>query len=461
MMVVLCVLLAAALVFVLVQWRKDVSARAALEDRLRPVNAVEDLVRQAEGALAAARANAAGEETKLAARKREIEAEIRALAGTKRDEQKAVATLRAELTALEVDIDAVMAGLYKPHFSFDTSANYRAAIEALYQKRKDLIRENRAWVFRQEWTVGNSAKKGERMQKQLAQLMLRAFNGETEAAVANVAWNNITKMEERIRKSFSVINDMSSVVDVDLTEDYLKLAIDELRLKFELEERKQAEREEQRRIKEQMRDEEKARKEVEKQQAALEAEERRAAQALEKARAEISTATGAKLSALEAQIREMEARLAEVQSKERALSMAQQTKAGHVYVVSNIGSFGEQVYKVGMTRRLEPLDRVRELGDASVPFDFDVHAMIHAPDAPALESALHRRFHHLRLNLVNFRKEFFRVDIQEVQRAVSELGHKVELTLLAEARQFRESEVMRKRGEISAYDPASEAAEVE
>lgn len=458
-MIGLAVLLAIALVFVVLRWRKEAAARAELAARLTPVDSVEELVRQAQTSLSNLEGRAAEEEARLSARKRQMESELEVLLRTRTAESDAVEKLKARIADLEGDLDVLAAGLYKPQFNFDTSAAYKAALEKLYQDRKELIRANRAWVFRQEWTVGNSAKKGAQMQKQLAQLMLRAFNGETEAAVANVSWNNIVKMEERIRKSFAVINDMSSVIDVDLTDAYLKLAIQELQLKFELEERRQAEREEQRRIKETMRDEEKARKEIEKQQASLEAEERRAAQALEKARAEVATASGAKLSALEQQIREMEAKMAELQSKERALSMAQQTKTGHVYVISNIGSFGEGVFKIGMTRRLEPTDRIKELGDASVPFDFDIHALIHTNDAPGLESELHRRFHALRLNLVNLRKEFFRVDVSEIQRVVREMGHTAELTLIGEARQFRESEAMRKKGEIGKFDPSLDDSE--
>lgn len=459
MMIGLAVLLAIALVFVWLQWRKEAAARAELAARLTPVDSVEELVRQAQTSLSTLEGRAAEEAARLAAKKRQIESEIDILQKTRTASSAELAKLQARVVELEGDIDALDAGLYKPQFGFDTSAAYKEALEKLYQERKELIRGNRAWVFRTEWSVGNSAKKGAQMQKQLAQLMLRAFNGETEAAVAAVTWNNVTKMEERIRKSFSVINDMSSVIDVDLTEPYLKLAIQELKLKYELEERRQREREEQRQLKEAMRDEEKTRKDFEKQQAALAAEERRAAQALEKARADVASATGEKLAALEQQIREMEAKLADVQSKERALSMAQQTKTGHVYVISNVGSFGEGVFKVGMTRRLEPLDRIKELGDASVPFDFDVHALIHTNDAPALESELHRRFHALRLNLVNLRKEFFRVEVAEIQRVVREMGHKAELTLVGEARQFRESEVMRKKGEVGKFDPSLDDAE--
>lgn len=123
--------------------------------------------------------------------------------------------------------------------------------------------------------------------------------------------------------------------------------------------------------------------------------------------------------------------------------MAQQTKLGYVYVISNIGSFGKDVYKIGMTRRLDPMDRVRELGGASVPFYFDVHAMIFSEDVPALESQIQRVFADRRLNLVNYRKEFFNVTLDEIKEVVSEFNNKVEFVDEVEAKEYTETLRMR------------------
>ncbi|MBP0613933.1 GIY-YIG nuclease family protein [Chryseobacterium sp. cx-311] len=140
------------------------------------------------------------------------------------------------------------------------------------------------------------------------------------------------------------------------------------------------------------------------------------------------------------QLNDLRERLNAAEEKnQRALSMAQQTKAGNVYVISNVGSFGDDVYKIGMTRRLEPLDRIRELGDASVPFEFDVHALIYSDDAPGLERQLHRRFLKLQMNKVNPRKEFFKVGIADIKDAVTDRGISAKWTMAAEARQYRES----------------------
>lgn len=162
---------------------------------------------------------------------------------------------------------------------------------------------------------------------------------------------------------------------------------------------------------------------------------------LEKARAELRESSEEDRLVAEPQIADFEAKLAEAEAKEeRAKSMAEQTRKGHVYVISNLGSFGDDVYKIGLTRRLEPLDRVKELGDASVPFSFDVHAMIYAEDAPQLEAALHREFSNQRVNAVNLRKEFFRVDLLQIQEAVAKISDvEVDFKMTALAEDFYET----------------------
>jgi hypothetical protein len=286
------------------------------------------------------------------------------------------------------------------------------------------------------------------MTQQNIKMMLRAFNGECDAAVAKVSWNNINTMEERIRRAYEAINKMGTSNRTYVTQEYLDLKLEELRLNHELQEKIQEEREEQRLIKEQMREEEKALRELQKQKEEAEREERRYQKALEKAQQDLARATGQKQAELEAQIKELQERLHEAEAnKERAISQAQLTKLGHVYIISNIGSFGEQVYKIGMTRRLDPMDRVRELGDASVPFEFDVHAMIYSENAPELETALHHHFAQRRINLVNLRKEFFKVHLDEIEAFVKQRGLDIQLTKVAVAREFMETLALRKRGE--------------
>ena len=203
------------------------------------------------------------------------------------------------------------------------------------------------------------------------------------------------------------------------------------------------EREEQRRIKEQMREEEKARREYERAMQEAQREEEVIKRALEKARLEAEQANAEQKVIFAEQIATLNQRLAEAEAKnQRALSMAQQTRKGNIYIISNVGSFGEEVYKVGMTRRLEPLDRIWELSDASVPFDFDVHAMIPSEDAPALKNLLHTEFDDLRINKVNFRKEFFRVPLERVRSLITAKGIQASFTMVAEAHEYRETQVL-------------------
>lgn len=134
----------------------------------------------------------------------------------------------------------------------------------------------------------------------------------------------------------------------------------------------------------------------------------------------------------------MEKDIQDVQNRE------QNTRAGYVYIISNLGSFGENIYKIGVTRRFDPVERVDELSDASVPFDFDIHAVIFSDDAPALENALHKAFEHKRLNLINRRREFFNVSLDEIVRVVkTNFSKPVEFTKIADAAEYRETLVLR------------------
>jgi DNA repair exonuclease SbcCD ATPase subunit len=204
------------------------------------------------------------------------------------------------------------------------------------------------------------------------------------------------------------------------------------------------EREEQREIREQMKEEEKARRDLERAQVEAEKDTERYAKALSKARQDVEQANGERQQKLLAEISRLETALTQAEAqKQRAIAQAQLTRSGYVYVISNIGAFGENVYKIGMTRRLDPQDRVDELGDASVPFPFDVHAMIYTNDAPTLENALHRAFANSRVNLVNFRKEFFRVRLEDIEKVAKNHNAQIAFTLVAKADQYRQSESIR------------------
>ena len=351
--------------------------------------------------------------------------------------------LSQEVNSLEENLEIISYGLYKPHFDFNTSEEYKEKITANRNLQRQMIKDKKAAVCKTIWKVEGSEKKGEQMVTRNFKLMLRAFNGEADAAILKVRWNNVQKMEETIKKAYETINKMGETTQIQIEEKYLNLKLEELYLAYEYQEKLYQEREEQRQIREQMREEEKALRELEKAAKEAEQEELRRQQALDEARKEMEQASGEELAKLADKIAVLEQQLKEAQEKERAISQAQLTKSGHIYVISNIGSFGEEVYKIGMTRRLEPMDRVRELGDASVPFEFDVHAIIYSENAPELENKLHRYFDEKRFNLVNYRKEFFNVSLDEIADAIKELHGDFDFTLIAEAKQFRETLALR------------------
>jgi hypothetical protein len=287
------------------------------------------------------------------------------------------------------------------------------------------------------------------MVKQQAKLMLRAFNGECDAAIAKVRYDNVVTMQQRVEKAYDDVNKLGEVQRVFISRRYIDLRLAELYLVHEHREKIEEERQEQRRIREQMREEQKAQEEIERAQAEGAREEAVSAAALEHARSELaaSEATSRQHEKLETLVSRLENELKDaLDKKAKAIARAQLTRSGHVYVLSNVGSFGEGIYKIGLTRRLDPFERVEELGDASVPFPFDVHAIIFAEDAPALESKLHQAFASRRINLVNHRKEYFRVTLDEIQVEVSKHHGLVSFTLAAEAEEYRKTLSARENG---------------
>jgi len=271
--------------------------------------------------------------------------------------------------------------------------------------------------------------------------VLDAFNGKVDSILSRVKETNVGTLEQEIRDAFALVNlNGKAFREARITEIYLAARLDELKWGAVVRQLKVEEQEEQRRIKEQMREEEKARREYERAIREAAKEEEMLHKAMEKAQQQLAKAGAEEKAKYEQQIQDLMAKLQVAEDKnQRALSMAQQTKRGHVYIISNIGSFGEDVLKIGLTRRLEPVDRVRELGDSSVPFEFDVHALIFSEDAPALETRLHKSFVLAQMNKVNPRKEFFRVPITAIKKEVEKMGLEAKWTIMAEARQYRET----------------------
>lgn len=271
--------------------------------------------------------------------------------------------------------------------------------------------------------------------------VIDAYNGKVDSILASVKKDNFGILKQKMDDAFQLVNfNGQAFRNARISEVYHSARIEELKWAVVAQELKWQEQEEQRQIREQIREEERARKDYEKAIKEAEKEEQTLKRLIEKAESQVARANEEQKMLFQQQLEELQQKLTQAEEKnQRAISMAQQTRTGNVYIISNIGSFGEDVYKIGMTRRLDPLDRVRELGDASVPFEFDVHAMIYAEDAPALEKQLHKKFLKSQLNKINPRKEFFKLNIHDVRNYIDSMGIGCKWTLTAEAKQYRET----------------------
>lgn len=331
-------------------------------------------------------------------------------------------------------------GIYSPHFDYTDSETYKAAVVETREKQKALVSAKTAVVCNTEWQVEGSKAKGRAMADRAIKMALRAFNIEGDAAIANVRWNNAVSMEKRLTTAYEQINRLNEALTVRIMPSYLELKLRELRLTHEMRERLKAEREERAEMARVAREEQKLLRDLE----LAEAEEQRYARLLAQARSEAERAAGADLEAYSAKIALLERDLATAHEKaERAQAMAEKTRSGYVYIISNVGAFGPDLVKIGLTRRLDPADRIRELGDASVPFLFDTHAIIYSDDAPSIERALHREFEAARVNAMNLRKEFFRVSLDQVEEALKRVAPTASFFKDVEAQEFRETVAMR------------------
>lgn len=386
-----------------------------------------------------------------------------------RNQQAFLDKLQGQTKQVEEALEMQEFGFYRPRYDFESSSMYQDRLERVREQQTAMVKNDSAVQWEKTWTVEGSEAKGRKMMAEQTKLILRAFNGECDAAVAKVKYNNATTLENRINRSCEQINKLGKTNSASINEAFVDLKLQELHLVHEHRVKQQQEREEQQRIRDQMREEEKAQREIEEAEEKAAKEEEVAECALEKARLAFERATQGQLevteqtkqqnAALAAQVAKLENELKDaIDRKAKAIARAQLTKSGHLYVLSNVGSFGDDMYKLGMTRRLDPLERVKELGDASVPFPFDVHAVIFSEDAPGLECKLHQHFADRRVNLVNLRREYFRVTLEEIMAAVALYFGEITFVKFPEAAEYRETMAQRKAGGITTpmlVDPPS------
>lgn len=372
--------------------------------------------------------NIEGEVERLKDRAEEIKKETAELRAAYAEKREILTRLEEQVSIYDERLSFAELGIYEPHFDFKDSEAFKERIREIRARQKEMVSDKVATRCPTDWTVDGSRAKGQTMLNRQIRLTMRAFNNECEAAIANTRWNNVVAMEKRILNAAKAINRENNSMNLEISEDYVALKIDELHLTHEYREQLKLEKDERAELARAEREEKKLLQEAE----AAEREEKKYQALLDKARKEAGVD--------ESKIAELEAALALAhETSERARAMAEMTKSGYVYIISNIGSFGEDVVKIGLTRRLDPDDRVRELGDASVPFSFDTHAMIYSDEAPALENALHKEFHERRINMTNTRKEFFRVSLEEVEEAVERLAPEASFFKDREAQEWHET----------------------
>ncbi|MGY3032723.1 putative nucleic acid-binding Zn-ribbon protein [Bradyrhizobium sp. USDA 4354] len=367
--------------------------------------------------------------TQISQERAHAEAEKRAIAAEFAEARRDIVETREIALLQEV-------GVYEYNHPLTDAVAYQAALERLEDAIKSAVKKDGGAILAStNWQVNGSAAEGEKMVREASKLMLRAFNAEADNLVRTLKPYKLDSAIERLSKVEETIRKLGKTMQLQVSPAYFQLRVDELRLTADFLQKQSEEKEKERQQRERMREERKAQQEIAREKAKLERERLHYENAFQ---------------ALEAKgdqdaMRRLREQIAEVNNAiESVEARAANTRAGYVYVISNIGSFGEEMVKVGMTRRLDPMERIRELSDASVPFNFDVHALFFSNDAVSIEAAMHERLGDLRVNAVNRRREFFRARPSIVKALLSELaGELLEFHEAAEAIEYRQTLNMR------------------
>lgn len=344
---------------------------------------------------------------------------------------------KSDIIFLDNEILVQEYGLYTPQFDFSYALDYKEKLFEIRETQKELIKNKNAVTGNTNWQVNGSTTQGKKMVTDTQKLLLRAFNSECDELVSKVKYTNFDASLNKIYKLAETISKLGTIMGISITQSYLSAKVKELRLAFEYQLKKQQEKEELKAARAEQREQAKIQKELEEKRKKIEKEQTHYQTAYEKLKNQLELNPNnpdliLKKNELEEQLSDIDKALEDVDYRQANM------KAGYVYIISNIGSFGENIYKIGMTRRLDPQDRIDELGGASVPFNFDIHAMIFSDNAPALEAALHRAFDDKKVNMVNHRREFFNVTLDEIKAVVKKNFDKtVEFMDIPDAEQYR------------------------
>lgn len=374
-----------------------------------------------------------GELGRLRTEHAQLSAALRAEEGQLRAE---IAGLQAGLIELRDRVELQEIGILDQPHPLDTAVDLQVQLKQLQTQIKEAAKSDRAVTGVSTWTVNGSTKEGARMVKDICKLMLRAYNNEADNAVRTMKAHSVATAVDRLEKSRATISRLGKTMSIDIQASYHQLRIEELRLTATYVARLAAEKEAEREERARLREEEKAQRDFERERDRLRKEAAHYQSVIDALRAK-----GDETAAAEA-----EAKLADIADAIAGVeARAANIRAGYVYVISNLGAFGERMVKVGLTRRLDPQDRIRELGDASVPFHYDTHALVFSADAVGLEQQIHQGLANRRVNLVNLRREFFYATPTEVRDLLASIEGNNLLSFedTSEASEWRQSEANR------------------
>jgi hypothetical protein len=386
----------------------------------------------------AATAPAVTPETSSPSRVGAVESELAELREALAAAQSELAQARLSLVGggdnvVELDDERVLqeVGIYRYHHPLENADGFRERLRSVQDRIKEQVKSGQAIEASDMFTFNNSLAKGRRMTSDLSKLMLRAYNAEADNCVRSLRAGNVVTAKKRLDASVASIEKLGAMMEMHISADYHELRNEELELTADYLMKVQEEKEAAREERERLREERKVEQELNAEKERLAKERSHFANALESLRSS-GDETGA--AELEAKLKDLDEAIA--QNDYRAANI----RAGYVYVISNRGAFGHNMVKIGLTRRLEPMDRVRELGDASVPFPFDVHALFFSEDAVTLENELHQAFGDRRVNVVNERREFFFATPQQVRAILAaKVGNLLEFTDDPESTQYLQS----------------------
>ncbi|MFD1061384.1 DUF4041 domain-containing protein [Scardovia wiggsiae] len=340
--------------------------------------------------------------------------------------------IQANLINLRLKADVEDQGLYDFENPAEDSIDIRWKLDDIKARQKEMLKDKTATRAITAFTFNGSASSGTKFIRDLSQMAISLYNAEAENAVKSVKAGNLDISITRLTRCADRIEKFGKMINLQISREYQKLRIKELTLTALYMQQVQVEKEAEKERRAELREEQKAQKEFEAEMARLRKEQEHYQNALNRMKEIGDTVKAAEL---ESKLNDINRSIDDVDYR------AANIRAGYVYVISDIGAFGERMVKIGMTRRLEPMDRIRELSDASVPFKFDVHALFFSKDAVTLETMLHHEFEAKRVNKVNTRKEFFYCTPQEVldklkEKDVAIMEYKIE----PEAEEYRISQ---------------------